>query len=101
MGEDPGSRSGEIAALRRGLELGLSLIDTAEMYAEGGAEKVIAEVISGRRDEVFLVSKVYPHNAWAQGGRSRPASAASGGWAPITSISICCTDAAPIPWPRP
>jgi diketogulonate reductase-like aldo/keto reductase len=67
MGEDPGSRGAEVAALRRGLELGLSLIDTAEMYAEGGAEEVIAEAIRGRRDQVFLVSKVYPHNASAQG----------------------------------
>ncbi|MFO1047643.1 MAG: aldo/keto reductase [Geminicoccaceae bacterium] len=67
MGEDPADRGAEVAALRRGLELGLSLIDTAEMYAEGGAERVIAEAIGGRRDEVFLVSKVYPHNASAQG----------------------------------
>ena len=67
MGEDPGSRGAEVAALRRGLELGLSLIDTAEMYAEGGSEEVIAEAIRGRRDQVFLVSKVYPHNASAQG----------------------------------
>ena len=47
MGEDPGSRGAEVAALRRGLELGLSLIDTAEMYAEGGSEEVIAEAIRG------------------------------------------------------
>ena len=67
MGEDSADRAAEIAALRRGLELGLSLIDTAEMYAEGGAEQVIAEAIRGRRDEVFLVGKVYPHNASAQG----------------------------------
>lgn len=67
MGENPAERGAEVAALRRGLELGLSLIDTAEMYAEGGAEQVIAEAIRGRRDQVFLVSKVYPHNASAQG----------------------------------
>ena len=59
-------RREEAAALRLGLDLGLSLIDTAEMYAEGGAEEVVAEAIAGRREEVFLVSKVYPHNA---GGR--------------------------------
>lgn len=67
MGEKPAHRAGEVAALRLGLDLGLSLIDTAEMYADGGAEKVVAEAIAGRRSEVFLVSKVYPHNATANG----------------------------------
>lgn len=67
MGEDGRRRAEEAAALRRGLELGLTLIDTAEMYGEGGAEEVVAEAIAGRRDEVFLVSKVYPHNASARG----------------------------------
>ncbi|TCZ64464.1 aldo/keto reductase [Roseicella aquatilis] len=66
MGERGSDRAREAAALRLGLDLGLSLIDTAEMYAEGGAEEVVAEAIAGRREEVFLVSKVYPHNA---GGR--------------------------------
>ncbi len=66
MGEDRGRRGAEVAALRRGLDLGLTLIDTAEMYGEGGAEKVVGEAIAGRRDEVFLVSKVYPHNASAR-----------------------------------
>ncbi|MBL6459332.1 aldo/keto reductase [Belnapia sp. T6] len=66
MGEGGSDRTREAAALRLGLDLGLTLIDTAEMYAEGGAEEVVAEAIAGRRDEVFLVSKVYPHNA---GGR--------------------------------
>jgi diketogulonate reductase-like aldo/keto reductase len=66
MGERGGDRRTEAAALRLGLDLGMTLIDTAEMYAEGGAEEVVAEAIAGRRDEVFLVSKVYPHNA---GGR--------------------------------
>jgi diketogulonate reductase-like aldo/keto reductase len=54
-----------VAALRLGLDLGLTLVDTAEMYGDGGAEEVVAEAIAGRRDEVFLVSKVYPHNASA------------------------------------
>jgi len=63
MGDDPGKRAEEVAALRLGLELGATLIDTAEMYADGEAEAVVGEAIAGRRDEVFLVSKVYPHNA--------------------------------------
>ena len=63
MGEDGGARQGEVAALRAGLDCGLTLIDTAEMYGEGAAEAVVAEAIAGRRGEVFLVSKVYPHNA--------------------------------------
>ncbi|WP_313116992.1 aldo/keto reductase [Ectopseudomonas guguanensis] len=70
MGEDERLRSREVAALREGLELGLSLIDTAEMYGEGGAEQVVGEAIAGRRDEVFLVSKVYPHNASLGGGQA-------------------------------
>jgi diketogulonate reductase-like aldo/keto reductase len=70
MGERGGDRRQEAAALRLGLDLGLTLIDTAEMYADGGAEEVVAEAIAGRRDEVFLVSKVYPQNA---GARSMPA----------------------------
>lgn len=63
MGERGARRAQEAAALRLGLDLGMTLIDTAEMYAEGGAEEVVAEAITGRRDEVFIVSKVYPHNA--------------------------------------
>jgi diketogulonate reductase-like aldo/keto reductase len=67
MGEDKRHRSREIAALQRGIDLGMTLIDTAEMYAEGGAEEVVGEAIRGRRDRVFLVSKVYPHNATRRG----------------------------------
>ncbi len=67
MGEDPSRRQNEIAALRLGLDLGMTLIDTAEMYGEGAAEELIGEAIAGRRAEVFLVSKVYPHNATRQG----------------------------------
>jgi diketogulonate reductase-like aldo/keto reductase len=63
MGERGADRRREADALRLGLDLGLTLIDTAEMYAEGGAEEVVADAIAGRREEVFLVSKVYPHNA--------------------------------------
>lgn len=67
MGETPERRQEEIAALRFGLDLGLTLIDTAEMYGEGGAEEVVGEAIEGRRDEVYLVSKVYPFNASLHG----------------------------------
>ncbi len=63
MGEDPALRREEIGSLRAGLDLGLRLIDTAEMYGEGRTETLVGEAIAGRRDEVFLVSKVYPHNA--------------------------------------
>jgi aldehyde reductase len=63
MGENAALRQQEIASLRCGLDAGLRLIDTAEMYGEGRAERLVAEAIAGRRDEVFLVSKVYPHNA--------------------------------------
>jgi diketogulonate reductase-like aldo/keto reductase len=67
MGERSGSRTTEAKAIRAALDLGIRLIDTAEMYGEGGAEEVIAEAISGRRDGLFIVSKVYPHNASAKG----------------------------------
>ena len=67
MGERKGAARAEAAALRLGLDLGMTLIDTAEMYGEGGAEEVVAEAIAGRREQVFLVSKVYPHNASAKG----------------------------------
>jgi diketogulonate reductase-like aldo/keto reductase len=67
MGENPGRRAGEVAALRRGLDLGLALIDTAEIYGEGGAEEVVGEATAGRRDEAFLVSKVRPRNTSARG----------------------------------
>ena len=63
MGEDRRRRAAEIASLRLGLDLGMSLVDTAEMYGEGGAEEVVAEAIDGRRAEVFLVSKVLPQHA--------------------------------------
>jgi diketogulonate reductase-like aldo/keto reductase len=63
MGENPALRAQEIASLQAGLDLGLSLIDTAEMYGDGLTESLVGQAIAGRRDEVFLVSKVYPHNA--------------------------------------
>ena len=67
VGEDRATRAKEIETLRLGLHLGATLIDTAEMYGEGRAEELIGEAIEGRRNEVFLVSKVYPHNASRQG----------------------------------
>lgn len=63
MGEDRRRRPDEIAALRTGVELGMTLIDTAEMYGEGAAEKLIHEALGDVRDELFLVSKAYPQNA--------------------------------------
>ncbi|MEX0807496.1 MAG: aldo/keto reductase [Dongiaceae bacterium] len=63
MGEHAGARKDEVAVLRHGIERGITLIDTAEMYGEGGAEEVVGEAIDGRRDQIFIVSKVYPHNA--------------------------------------
>ena len=63
VGDDPTRRDEEIAALRLGIDLGLTLIDTAEMYGDGRAETLVGEAIAGRRDEVFIVSKVYPHHA--------------------------------------
>lgn len=67
MGDNRATRAEEIATLRLGLDLGLRLIDTAEMYGEGLSESLIGEAIAGRRDEVFLISKVYPHNASRRG----------------------------------
>ena len=63
MGEDASKRAAEAAILRLGIELGMTLIDTAEMYADGGAERVVGAAIADRRDDVFVVSKVYPQNA--------------------------------------
>lgn len=67
MGERRSDHAAEAKALQLGLDLGLNLIDTAEMYGEGGAEEVVAEAMAGRRDKIYLVSKVYPHNASRQG----------------------------------
>ncbi|MDP5292869.1 aldo/keto reductase [Oceanimonas sp. CHS3-5] len=63
MGEGLNPRQAEVRALQQGLDLGLKLIDTAEMYGDGGAEEVVGEALKGRRDQAFLVSKVYPWNA--------------------------------------
>jgi diketogulonate reductase-like aldo/keto reductase len=66
MGEQASDAGREIASLKRGIELGMTLIDTAEMYAEGGAERIVARAIEGQRERIFLVSKVYPWNASRQ-----------------------------------
>jgi diketogulonate reductase-like aldo/keto reductase len=67
MAENANRRAQEIEALRLGVELGMTLIDTAEMYGEGAAEELVAEALAGERERPFLVSKVYPHNASRQG----------------------------------
>ncbi|MGW3248098.1 aldo/keto reductase [Streptomyces sp. NPDC001070] len=63
LGEDPGRRREEIAALRLGLDLGMTVVDTAEMYGDGAAEELVGEAIAGHRAEVFLISKVLPDHA--------------------------------------
>lgn len=63
MGEDKSNRAAEQQALRTGLELGMNLVDTAEMYGNGRSEELVAQVVAGQRDQVYLVSKVLPHNA--------------------------------------
>jgi diketogulonate reductase-like aldo/keto reductase len=63
LGDRPERRDSELAALRLGIDLGLTLIDTAEMYGDGASERLVAEAIDGRRDEVFLVTKILPGNA--------------------------------------
>ncbi len=74
MGEDPDRRADETAALRAGIERGLTLIDTAEMYADGATESFLGEALEGLRDRIFLVSKAYPQNA----GRTRLRQACQG-----------------------
>ena len=67
MGERPGARAAEVAAIRRAIERGATLVDTAEMYGDGGAERVVAEAVEGLRDRVTIVSKVLPANASRRG----------------------------------
>jgi len=63
VGDDPSRRQEEIATIQRGIDLGLALVDTAEMYGDGRSEELVGAAIAARRHEVFLVSKVYPHHA--------------------------------------
>jgi diketogulonate reductase-like aldo/keto reductase len=67
LGEDPGRRDAQLDALRTGIDLGLTLVDTAEMYGDGAAEELVGRAIAGRREDVFLVSKVLPHHATRRG----------------------------------
>ena len=67
LGDDPALRAEEIATLKLALDLGVTLIDTAEMYGDGLSESLIGEALVGRRNEAFLVSKAYPHNATRTG----------------------------------
>ncbi|MGW5135005.1 aldo/keto reductase [Streptomyces sp. NPDC004135] len=67
LGEDPARRAQEIAALRLGVDLGMTVVDTAEMYGDGAAEELVGEALRGRRDDVFLVSKVLPGHADRKG----------------------------------
>jgi len=67
MGENPRNLDSEITALKAGVDLGMTLIDTAEMYGDGDSEKLIAQALHERRDELFIVSKVYPHNGSESG----------------------------------
>ena len=70
MGERAERRKAEADSIRLGVELGMTLVDTAEMYADGGSEEMLSEALKGIRDKVFLVSKVYPHNASFKGVRA-------------------------------
>ena len=67
IGDLPARRATEVAALRAGMDLGMTLIDTAEMYGDGAAERLVGEAIAGRRDSAFIVSKVLPHHATRRG----------------------------------
>ena len=66
MGESARRRAAEVAAVKLAVDLGMTLLDTAEMYGDGAAETIVGEATAGRRDDVFIVSKVYPHNAGAK-----------------------------------
>lgn len=67
MGNSSNNRAQEVAALRRGIEMGITMIDTAEMYASGGAEEVTGEAVAGQRDNIYIVTKVMPSNASRRG----------------------------------
>jgi aryl-alcohol dehydrogenase-like predicted oxidoreductase len=91
MAEDARRRKNEVTALRVGFDHGMTLVDTAELYVDGRAEALVGEAIAGRRDELFLISKVLPENATRPGTRAR---IAYGALEQTTSTSISCTGAA-------
>ncbi len=76
MGERAATAATEVAALKRGLDVGMTLIDTAEMYGDGGAEEIVSRAIAGRRNEVFVATKVYPQNAGADSRKTHSMKAA-------------------------
>jgi diketogulonate reductase-like aldo/keto reductase len=94
MGEEAARRPDEVRALRMGLDLGMTLIDTAEMYGDGGAEEVVGEAIVGRRDEVYLVTKVYPHNANFEGAQAACERS-------LRRLKVDCVDLYLLHWPGP
>lgn len=94
MGEEAARRQDEVRALRMGLDLGMTLIDTAEMYGDGGAEEVVGEAIAGRRDEVYLVTKVYPHNANFEGAQAACERS-------LRRLKVDCVDLYLLHWPGP
>ena len=104
MGEQARRAADEATALRIGLDLGMTLIDTAEMYGSGGAEEVVADAIAGRRDEVFLVSKVLPRKCHAQrhdrGLRAQPQATGHRPHRPLSAALARRLRSSPIRWPR-
>jgi len=94
MGEEAARRQDEVRALRMGLDLGMTLIDTAEMYGDGGAEEVVGEAIAGRRDEVYLVTKVFPHNANFEGAQAACERS-------LRRLKVDCVDLFLLHWPGP
>ena len=107
MGENAGHRAAEVKAVREAIALGYRLIDTAEMYGEGGAETVVGQAIAealragdARREELFVVSKVYPHNASRRGTRDACERSLKR-LGLDASTSTCCTGAATIRCARP
>jgi aryl-alcohol dehydrogenase-like predicted oxidoreductase len=97
MGERAAVRAAEVAAVRLALDLGATLIDTAAMFGEGEAERIVGEAVAGRRDGLFLVSKIYPSNARTAASVDPVASDATPGIAPrsprsaSTESSATCT----------
>ena len=99
FGEHPENRHNEIDALRFGIDVGMTLIDTAEMYGDGAAEELIGKAIEGRREQTFIVDKVL-HRMRRGNEQSRPARTACAASRPTASICTCCTGAARYRWPK-